>query len=136
MDCPMSDGGKGSAQRPFSVDRDTFASNWDRTFSGSGVMGSAADSNSAGSGSAPDSPATSETMAAVRQRRDPGPWKPPPGYKMVYQGGHHNVYCNGVGHIRTTGGWVGITFPLRPKETGRCDCEAYKGDESTYRGLR
>lgn len=55
----MSDGGKGSAPRPFAVDQATFASNWDRTFSGSGVMGSAADSNSAGSGSAPDSPATS-----------------------------------------------------------------------------
>jgi hypothetical protein len=49
--------GKGSAPRPFSVDQATFASNWDAIFSGSGVMGSAADSNSAGSGSAPDSPA-------------------------------------------------------------------------------
>lgn len=30
----MSDGGKGSAPRPYSVDADTFASNWDRTFRG------------------------------------------------------------------------------------------------------
>lgn len=28
----MSDGGKGSAPRPFSVDQETFASNWDRIF--------------------------------------------------------------------------------------------------------
>jgi len=28
----MSDGGKGSNPRPFSVDQDTFASNWDRIF--------------------------------------------------------------------------------------------------------
>lgn len=28
----MSDGGKGSAPRPFSVDQDMFASNWDRIF--------------------------------------------------------------------------------------------------------
>lgn len=28
----MSDGGKGSAPRQFSVDRDTFANNWDRIF--------------------------------------------------------------------------------------------------------
>lgn len=28
----MGDGGKGSAPRPFSVDQDTFASNWDRVF--------------------------------------------------------------------------------------------------------
>lgn len=27
-----SDGGKGSAPRPFSVDADTYASNWDRIF--------------------------------------------------------------------------------------------------------
>lgn len=29
----MSDGGKGSAPRPFSVDQETFESNWDRIFS-------------------------------------------------------------------------------------------------------
>lgn len=28
----MSDGGKGSAPRPFSVDRKEFESNWDRIF--------------------------------------------------------------------------------------------------------
>lgn len=28
----MSDGGKGSAPRPFSVDQNTFASNWDAIF--------------------------------------------------------------------------------------------------------
>ena len=28
----MSDGGKGSAPRPYSVDQKTFASNWDRIF--------------------------------------------------------------------------------------------------------
>lgn len=29
----MSDGGKGSAPRPLSVDQETFESNWDRIFS-------------------------------------------------------------------------------------------------------
>lgn len=29
----MSNGGKGSAPRPYSVDQETFASNWDRIFS-------------------------------------------------------------------------------------------------------
>lgn len=29
----MSDGGKGSKPRPFSVDRKTFEDNWDRIFS-------------------------------------------------------------------------------------------------------
>lgn len=28
----MSDGGKGSKPRPYSVDNDTFANNWDRIF--------------------------------------------------------------------------------------------------------
>jgi len=28
----MSNNGKGSAPRPFSVDKETFASNWDRIF--------------------------------------------------------------------------------------------------------
>lgn len=28
----MSDGGKGSAPRPYSVDQQTFADNWNRTF--------------------------------------------------------------------------------------------------------
>jgi hypothetical protein len=28
----MSDGGKGSAPRPFSVDRETYENNWDRIF--------------------------------------------------------------------------------------------------------
>lgn len=28
----MSDGGKGSTPRPFSVDNDTFANNWDAIF--------------------------------------------------------------------------------------------------------
>lgn len=28
----MSDGGKGSAPRPFTVDTKTFADNWERTF--------------------------------------------------------------------------------------------------------
>ena len=26
-------------------------------------------------------------------------------YKLVYQGGHHNVYCNGIYHIKTDGGF-------------------------------
>lgn len=41
----MSDGGKGSAPRPYSVDADTFASNWDRTFRGVAEWSKASGSN-------------------------------------------------------------------------------------------
>lgn len=54
----MSDGGKGSAPRPYSVDRDTFASNWDRTFSRASINGNAGGSNPPEVGSNPTPAAT------------------------------------------------------------------------------
>ena len=27
-------------------------------------------------------------------------------YKLVYQGGHHNVWCNGEQHLKTPGGYT------------------------------
>ena len=30
----------------------------------------------------------------------------PEDFKLVYQGGHHDVYCNGKRHIRVGGGWT------------------------------
>ena len=54
----MSDGGKGSAPRPFAVDQATFASNWDRTFSRASITGSAGGSNPPCVGSSPTPAAT------------------------------------------------------------------------------
>lgn len=66
----MSDGGKGSAPRPYSVDQAIFASNWDRTFRGVAERSKASGSNpdygiglqmpSRTVGSNPTAPATSE----------------------------------------------------------------------------
>jgi hypothetical protein len=47
------------------------------------------------------------------------------GYKLVYQGGHHNVYCNGPEHVWTTGGWAG-KWPIEEEFRGKCDCEYWK----------
>lgn len=61
--------GKGSAPRPYSVDRETFAANWERVFGkgarptvpadlvGPSIDGNAAASNSAQAGSSPAAPA-------------------------------------------------------------------------------
>lgn len=54
----------------------------------------------------------------------------PDGYKLVYQGGHHNVYCNGNTHIKTSGGYAGVCKKITPyldsqtKEIYKfkCDC--------------
>lgn len=49
--------GKGSAPRPYSVDAQTFASNWERTFTGHSITVNAASSNLADPGSIPGAPA-------------------------------------------------------------------------------
>ncbi len=53
-------------------------------------------------------------------------WEPPEGFKMVYQGGHHNVYCNGENHIWTGGGFCGLSDPSDVKRVGKCDCLRFK----------
>lgn len=55
------------------------------------------------------------------------------GYNLVYQGGHHNVYCNDEKHVRTYGGTTRMTDENRPflnpitKEidTFKCNCGKY-----------
>jgi hypothetical protein len=51
-------------------------------------------------------------------------YAPPLGYVLVYQGGHHNVYCNGTEHIRTTGGYAGLSDQLHMDDFA-CDCARY-----------
>ena len=50
-------------------------------------------------------------------------------FKLVYQGGHHNVYCDGKSHIWTTGGWAG-NHPIVPSgfAPAGCDCEKWNND--------
>lgn len=48
------------------------------------------------------------------------------GWAMVYQGGHHNVYCNGFQHVRTSGGKVGIDPPGLVKGITKCDCAKWR----------
>jgi hypothetical protein len=53
-------------------------------------------------------------------------YKLPKSYRLVYQGGHHNVYCDGNEHIWTSGGTTGIhKKPYRLSRWGNCDCEKY-----------
>lgn len=63
-------------------------------------------------------------------------------FKLVYQGGHHNVYCNGTHHIKTGGGFCGIGGIINKKdeiiksldrfknvykdEPMRCNCAKWK----------
>lgn len=46
------------------------------------------------------------------------------GFKLVYQGGHHDVWCNGVEHRSCSGGhagkWDKVTYSQY-----RCNCEFY-----------
>ena len=37
-------------------------------------------------------------------------------FELVYQGGHHNVYCNGTHHIKTGGGFCGIGGTINKKD--------------------
>jgi len=63
-------------------------------------------------------------------------------FTLVYQGGHHNVYCNTVEHIKTTGGYcwpevnkdkaIAVAEGIAkskgiPGYSGyfKCDCEDY-----------
>ena len=48
-------------------------------------------------------------------------------YKLVHQGGHHNVYCDGDRHLWTDGGFchADIEIPYVRRE-GKCDCHRFK----------
>ena len=81
------------------------------------------------------------TAAGVREvpvdvRNPPPGWVPPPqvksgpsltlpDFQMVYQGGHHDVWCDGRTHIWTAGGWAG-QWPVEFRRSGKCDCARWK----------
>ena len=46
------------------------------------------------------------------------------GFNRVYQGGHHDVWCNGSQHIYCTGGWAG-KWPRQVKGDGPCNCDEW-----------
>ena len=49
-------------------------------------------------------------------------------YKLVYQGGHHDVYCNSSVHLSGFGGTCHnvIRKDFTVKRSFKCDCENYK----------
>ena len=54
-------------------------------------------------------------------------WLEESGFKLVYQGGHHDVYCDGQRHLRTTGGTLGHSVHLNTRwPMFRCDCDKWK----------
>ena len=54
-------------------------------------------------------------------------------YNLVYQGGLHDVFCDGSEHIKMKGGFTGLPIsylkPTWPKLTTRCDCVRWKEHE-------
>jgi len=48
-----------------------------------------------------------------------------PPYRLVYQGGHHNVFCDGERHAWTNGGYTRFAPMDRIGCVGRCDCARY-----------
>jgi hypothetical protein len=48
------------------------------------------------------------------------------GFKLVHRGGHHDVYCDGENHVRTTGGFCWQNAKRYIKGKFRCDCENYR----------
>lgn len=50
-------------------------------------------------------------------------------FKLVYQGGHHNIYCDGEEHLKTSGGkyhpeiWESYAIV---DYRFKCDCERWK----------
>ena len=51
-------------------------------------------------------------------------YRPSMDFRMVYQGGHHQVYCDGFVHLYASGGFCGITR-VRYKSSGKCNCWRY-----------
>jgi len=55
-----------------------------------------------------------------------------PTFSLVYQGGHHDVYCNGERHYSTKGGYAGkhdIEEDIKEADVEylyRCNCEEFK----------
>ena len=54
----------------------------------------------------------------------------PVGYRLVYQSGHGDVWCNGHEHQHRTGGEAGINEPFGVlTKTHRCDCARWLSDD-------
>lgn len=54
-------------------------------------------------------------------------WIRESGFRLVYQGGHHNLYCDGVKHLRTTGGELQhAVVPNARWPLFKCDCARWK----------
>ena len=51
------------------------------------------------------------------------------GFNLVYQGGHHDVWCNGTEHRYCSGGWAG-KWPRIFTYNGPCNCASF----SPWRG--
>lgn len=55
-----------------------------------------------------------------------------PEYKLVYQGGHHSVFCNRENHIRVAGGKSFLQNHNNPRwnklQPFSCDCYKWKQD--------
>lgn len=48
------------------------------------------------------------------------------GKKLVYQGGHHSVYCDGASHVWIMGGWASSCINKVLMRRGKCDCAYWK----------
>lgn len=59
----------------------------------------------------------------------------PAGFERVYQGGWHNVYCDGTRHIWTDGGWA-AKLPLRFRRDGPCSCEHWREFNKMLEGTK
>ena len=50
-------------------------------------------------------------------------------FKLVYQGGHHNIYCNGNIHIKTSGGFCHPSVSqsrVLGDYSFKCDCDKWR----------
>lgn len=48
------------------------------------------------------------------------------GFKLVYQGGHHDVFCDGETHKITNGGSTKIEPRAKVKRVEGCDCARWR----------
>jgi len=51
------------------------------------------------------------------------------GFELVYQGGHHSIYCNGKKHLKVAGGKcepVRFTSYAIVDYSFKCDCEKWR----------
>ncbi len=54
------------------------------------------------------------------------------GFLLVYQGGHHDVFCDGKTHKTTNGGWTLIESRYKLTGSYPCDCARWKDGRSGH----